>query len=220
MVLVGTVNKFLEKIRRLLYLSPIHKIPSNFRICHDKELLKQFSLLQNEKKSLGVVLDVGSKEAPYKNKIRYNKLLTLDIDKKVNPDICSDVHKIRWKSNYFDTIFVTNVLEHLYDPQRAIDQFYRILKPNGYVVASTPFFYAYHPDPMDYYRFSQDSLVYLFKKFKKVEIISFGNRLQLIWHALSFGKPAHFLFWFNYVISIFNWKSKKFPIGFIVVAKK
>jgi 2-polyprenyl-3-methyl-5-hydroxy-6-metoxy-1,4-benzoquinol methylase len=40
--------------------------------------------------------------------------------------------------NHFDVVFSGEVIEHLYDPDTFLDQIFRILKPGGMVVLTTP----------------------------------------------------------------------------------
>lgn len=49
-------------------------------------------------------------------------------------------------------IVATDVLEHLPDPFRALGEFYRVLKPGGYVLITVPFYFKIHGE--DYIRFS------------------------------------------------------------------
>ncbi len=99
----------------------------------EKELFKQFSKLKP-----GVVLDVGSKLAPYKDQIPHTKYMTLDINPRVSPDITSDIHKVNWESNYFDTIIATEVvLEHCYSPEKAMTEIHKLLKNGGVCILST-----------------------------------------------------------------------------------
>jgi ubiquinone/menaquinone biosynthesis C-methylase UbiE len=125
--------------------------------------------------------------------------LRLDIDPKSSPDICSDLHKIDWESEYFDTVIATEVLEHLRDPAAAISEIYRVLKPGGVCVASTRFIFRYHPDPQDFYRFTHDSLEHLFRKFGQVEILHHRNRLAAIWQLLNSDKGK-----FRVVLNVMN----------------
>ncbi len=178
----------------------------------------------------GVILDVGSSLSPYKKIIKYEKYLSLDIDSKNNPDIVSDIHNIKWESDYFDTVIATEVLEHLENPKIALDEIYRILKKNGHVILTTRFFYPYHPQPKDYYRFTKDSLNFLFNKFEDIKIISHGNRLHILWQIINNNKNIScgriqkifniFLNVLNPFFAIINFKDDFFPLGFIVIAKK
>lgn len=192
------------------------KIPSTIQIILDTELKKQFKRLKP-----GIVLDVGSWDSPYKKYVPHTKYMTLDVDNSNNPDICCDIHKIKWKSNYFDVIIVTEVLEHLYDPQKALNEIYRILKPRGICILSTRFIYPYHPVPEDYYRFTWDSLKYLFRKFKHVEIHSHGGRIHVLWQVINYRKFIEiFLNIFNPLIALIPSKKSLFPLGFVVYAEK
>jgi SAM-dependent methyltransferase len=170
----------------------------------------------------GVTLDVGSKTSPYKKYIPSSKYMRLDIDPKNLPDICCDLHKINWQSNYFNTVIATEVLEHLYNPQKAINEFRRILEQNGVCILSTRFIFPYHPDPHDYYRFTNDSLKYLFRKFSSVKIYHHGNRIQVLWQIISdcglIGIPFRSLF--NPIIGKIHFSKTRYPCGFIIVAQK
>lgn len=214
--------KRLPKLRKiawkLLYSLAIVKIPSITRLTLDKHLKKAFSSL-----TAGTVLDVGAQNSPYKNIIPYTKYMTLDIDEKLDPDICCDVHNINWQSNYFDVVIATEVLEHLYNPQKAIDEIYRVLKPGGICIVSTPFFYIYHPDPKDYYRFTWDSLNYLFRNFSQIEIKHHGNRLHIFWQLIHSGGIKYFINILRVItplIAKINFKKTRFPLGFVVISRK
>ncbi len=196
-------------------LIPTLGIKSVTRIGLDLALKHQFKRLNP-----GVILDVGSKHSPYKKYIPYSKYLRLDVDEKSGPDICCDLHKIEWQPEYFDTVIATEVLEHLYDPQKAVSEIHRILKKGGVVILSTRFIYHYHPDPKDYYRFTPDSLRYLLRDFSKVEIYHHGNRLQSAWQVINTGKIGIFLNLLNPLLARINVKKTTAPCGFVVYAVK
>jgi ubiquinone/menaquinone biosynthesis C-methylase UbiE len=40
--------------------------------------------------------------------------------------------------NSFDLVFMTEVIEHLLDPSRTLNEIRRVLRPNGYLILSTP----------------------------------------------------------------------------------
>lgn len=195
-------------------MSFLSKMKSVTKISLEKELLKQFKRLKP-----GIVLDVGSKLAPYREQISHTKYLTLDIDSQIKPDIISDISKVNWESNYFDTIVATEILEHCYSPEKAINEIYRLLKPTGVCILSTRFFYRYHPDPKDYYRFTEDSLKYLFRNFREIEIYPHGNRFQLFWEIIP-GRIFFIKNFFNSLVAKINFKDPKIPLGFVVYAKK
>jgi len=192
------------------------KIPAITQIMLDKDIKKQFKRLKP-----GIVLDVGSWDSPYKKYIPYTRYLRLDIDDTTKPDVVSDVHEIKCKSDVFNTVIATEVLEHLYEPQRAINELYRILKPGGVCIASTRFIYPYHPVPKDYYRYTWDSLKYLFRNFSHVEIYSHGGKIHVIWQLINHRKAVGiFLNIFNPIIAMIPARNSLTPLGFVVYARK
>ncbi len=147
--------------------------------------------------------------------------MTLDILKDTNPDICCDAHTIKHKSNHFDTVIATELLEHSHTPQEIINEIHRILKPGGICILSTRFICPYHPDPQDYFRYSKDGLRHLFRSFKKTEVFHQGNRFLVMWTLINRGVIMNlFLNIFNPIIARINVKKSDFPNGYIVYAKK
>lgn len=60
---------------------------------------------------------------------------------------------------YADTVLLCNVLEHIYEYQFLSRQVRRIVKKNGQLIGFVPFWVGYHPDPHDYFRYTQEALV-------------------------------------------------------------
>jgi len=63
--------------------------------------------------------------------------LSIDIDpnramKKEN------ITKLTFKDNAFDIIFSSHVLEHVENDIKAMQEFYRVLKPNGFAILQVP----------------------------------------------------------------------------------
>lgn len=54
-----------------------------------------------------------------------------DIEANLTPD--------HFGSRWFDIVVSTEVVEHLYDPRRLVENAFRLLKPAGYFVVSTPY---------------------------------------------------------------------------------
>lgn len=80
-----------------------------------------------------------------------------------------------YPADTYDFVVLDEILEHVERPWLAVDQVHRILKPGGYLIASTPFMVAVHKVPMDYWRFTQDGLRVLLEKYSEVETHSWGN---------------------------------------------
>ncbi|MEM5854120.1 MAG: class I SAM-dependent methyltransferase [Candidatus Aenigmatarchaeota archaeon] len=52
--------------------------------------------------------------------------------------IVGDIRSLPYKNNFFDGIFCHHVLEHLEDPKKAVNEFFRVLKRGGIVIAEVP----------------------------------------------------------------------------------
>ena len=69
----------------------------------------------------------------------------------------------------FDFVFCDQVLEHVEgDPQKAVDEVWRVLRPGGIAVITSCFIYRLHDCPGDYWRFSPAALRLLTTKFSRV----------------------------------------------------
>ena len=64
----------------------------------------------------------------------------------------------------FDTILACNIFEHIFDTNKAIDNMYNALKPNGKLIVIVPArLYPWHDvDTGDYHRFSKQCLFNMF----------------------------------------------------------
>lgn len=57
-----------------------------------------------------------------------------------------------------DTVLCTDVLEHIYQPERLWSEMARILRYRGKAIIGTPFYYWIHEAPHDYYRYTRFAL--------------------------------------------------------------
>jgi SAM-dependent methyltransferase len=71
----------------------------------------------------------------------------------------------------YDLVLCTQVLHLLRSPQRALEEFMRVLVPGGYVFATTHGVYPYHPGPRDYWRWTQDGLPALVEDVVGLELV-------------------------------------------------
>jgi len=65
-------------------------------------------------------------------------------------DIVCDITSIPEPDVSFDAILCSEVLEHLPEPTKAIDEFARLLKPGGYLILTAPFASLVHFAPYHY----------------------------------------------------------------------
>ncbi|MBW2632389.1 MAG: methyltransferase domain-containing protein [Deltaproteobacteria bacterium] len=101
-------------------------------------------------------------------------------------DIRGDVQKMppEW-TNKWDVILCLEVIECVPNPFKAFKEMYRVLRPGGTLLLSSPFNYRFFGQNTglgkkknrvyDYWRITQDGLEELCKDFKQVEIKGFGG---------------------------------------------
>lgn len=115
---------------------------------------------------------------PYIEKVDYK---IMDPVPDYNPDIVGDIHKMPFEDASIDAIICIAVLEHVEDPIRASKEIYRVLKRGGDAFFFVPFLYYYHAEKGyygDYWRFTTDSINYMFKDFSKIEMQSVRGALE------------------------------------------
>jgi SAM-dependent methyltransferase len=206
-----------RRLKKLYQVSPTLRMRSVVKASLMRALAPYLSALP-----AGPLLDVGAKDAPYRESIGARNYVTLDISASARPDVCCDLHDIAVRAGSFDAVVAIEVLEHLYDPQRAVNEIHRVLGEGGRVVASTRFICCYHPDPNDYYRFTSDALRRLFSNFSQVDVVPHGNGLQALWHIVNndYRRSRVVLNLLNPIIARINFSSNAFPLGFVVTAVK
>lgn len=82
-----------------------------------------------------------------------------------------------YRNNSVDTIILCNILEHMYNYNFLLSEIYRIMKPTAQVIGFVPFWVGYHPDPHDYFRYSDECLLKIFQDigFKNIQITRIGR---------------------------------------------
>ncbi len=137
-----------------------------------------------------IVFDIGGGSrfqkglAPYKKYFANCDYKTIDINAKYEPDILADVHNLPIPTNSADGVICKAVLEHVKNPFLVTDEVYRILKSGGKCFAYVPFLYPYHGN--DYWRFTEDGIRYLFRKFSKIEICPVRGHFETIASILPY----------------------------------
>lgn len=89
-----------------------------------------------------------------------------------NVDLYGTAYAIPAPDASFDSALCTAVLEHLEEPEQAVRECFRMLKPGGVAVYSVPFIWHLHEEPRDFYRFTKYGLLHVFTKagFEVVEL--------------------------------------------------
>lgn len=77
----------------------------------------------------------------------------------------------------FDNVLCINVLEHIYHYENVLRESHRILKPEGRLYISVPFFFNIHGSPSDYFRYTRNALERLLAEngFENITITELGD---------------------------------------------
>lgn len=138
------------------------------------------------KYATGALLDVGCGNKPYES-IFEKKLVSYigcdvvqsDLNK---VDVICEATQLSFEDSKFDTVFSTQVIEHVADPFKMSAEMHRVLKPGGYLIVSAPFSWELHEEPYDFFRYSKYGLKTMFEKagFEVVEIKPNGGKWAAI----------------------------------------
>jgi SAM-dependent methyltransferase len=139
------------------------KTPGGKRLASTPSLLRRAEHAALSTVTLsGSVLDLGGeKDAGYLSFIQGNfTTIAVNIDEDAKPDIFHDLEKPldMIKDASYDHVLAMNVLEHIFNYQKFLDEAVRVLKPNGTLVVIVPFLFPVHPSPNDYWRFTHMTL--------------------------------------------------------------
>jgi SAM-dependent methyltransferase len=118
--------------------------------------------------SAGFTLDIGAQNGPYA--AHFPNRVALDIRPGRGVRILGDAQAMGIVDGVFDVVLCTEVLEHLPEPQRAIDEMFRVLKPGGTLLLTTRFLFPIHDAPHDYFRFTKYGLRHLLRRFEILEL--------------------------------------------------
>jgi SAM-dependent methyltransferase len=110
-------------------------------------------------------LNIGSGDA-YNPKEFFPNLINVDVDPGRKPDVIANVYQLPFPDAEFNHLLCLEVLEHLFEPARAIQEMARVLKPGGQLILTTRFIFPIHDAPGDYFRYTKYGLLELFKSWQ------------------------------------------------------
>ena len=193
----------------------------------------------------GKLLDLGCGKVPlycsYKNYIDGNVCVDWENSMHQNPyvDLFMDLNQpLLFPGHEFYTIILSDVLEHISNPELLWQEMFRILKPGGKLILNVPFLYPIHEQPYDFFRYTQFALGRMAEKagFKIVLLEKIGGLPEVLTDLLAKGiKHLPFIgpflsllsqkITFAFVSTRFGQKvsgktSANFPLGYFLIAAK
>lgn len=188
----------------------------------DQLLTTAFSKLD----SSDLVLDIGTSRRFAKEIGEYRRFLDIATYKALgympetsygedNCDFNGDIHKLPFRSDSIDMALCIEVIEHVADPSTAVKELWRITKPGGKVILTTPFLTPYHGKKAtlndfshsgypDFWRFTHQGLEYLFRDFSQVQVVPFSSTFGFMRNLLV----QHRFYWLDQLVE------RYFPIKF------
>jgi SAM-dependent methyltransferase len=129
--------------------------------------LKQFFNLLTPKE---LIIDLACGLRPYAPLYKSKFSRTIGIEHPDSPfpknsiDIYCLADAIPMESNTADVILATEMLHDMAEPTAVLDEIFRIVKPGGYLILTTPFLVPIVDGRYDHYRYTRYGLDYLLKK--------------------------------------------------------
>lgn len=134
-----------------------------------KALLEK--VVQYSKELNGNLLDFGCGSKPYKSLFTNTSSYTgVDFEntghshKNEQIDFFYDGKTLPFENESFNSIFASEVFEHVFNLEEILKELNRVLKINGKMLVTCPFVWNEHEVPHDYARYTKFALKHLFEK--------------------------------------------------------
>jgi SAM-dependent methyltransferase len=169
------------------YLLTYRRSSSKIRSAANRERLFQDFLAQ----SSGPCLQIAVK-SEIGRKFGDNWISVDRYDHSAVIDRHDDIHSLGFPDGHFNAIVCWSVLEHVPEPERAIAEMRRVLKPGGGIWVQLPFLFPYHADPHDFWRVTPSGLRQWMRGFDEIACgADYWARTTIITASFFWGrKPA------------------------------
>jgi SAM-dependent methyltransferase len=107
----------------------------------------------------GNVLDLGGKRLNRRGEFApplesVTSWVYLNSDSATGPSVVADAHLLPFREKSFDCVLMCEVLEHVTDPHKVLQQILTVLREGGITLISVPFLVGVHADPDDFQRWT------------------------------------------------------------------
>ncbi len=153
----------------------------------------------------GRVLDIGAERQPFRAYLPADATyIALDVVPTPGLDVVGSALALPFEEAAFDGAICTEVLEHVPEPEEALREIARVLRPGGRLYVTVPMTWGLHYVPHDYYRFTRFGMEHLLNKagFEVEVVIQIGGlfttglaRLEDVigWWAFKLAFPSRFV---------------------------
>jgi SAM-dependent methyltransferase len=156
-------SKFVYRNGRLKASRNVKDVGAGSRLIAD--IIARFFEENIKKYVKGKLLDLGCGNVPlyhayreyvtdnicvdWKNTLHRNEFLDFE---------CDLTKPLPFDNGEFDTIILSDVLEHIPNPDHLWNEMSRVLAEGGIIIISVPFYYWLHERPNDFYRYTESAL--------------------------------------------------------------
>jgi len=139
-----------------------------------------------------LMLDGGAGNCKHKSFFPHVRTIALDLAQNRQRrygqiDVAGDLNSIPFKADTFDAVINIEVLEHVREPVKVLEEMFRVLRPGGRLFLTTPQGWEEHRVPHDYFRFTRFGLRYLFEKagYRVVAIEPLGGYFRYLGQRIT-----------------------------------
>ncbi len=193
----------------------------------------------------GRLLDLGCGKVPlygaYKGFITDNTCVDWGNSLHSNPFLdhqCDLTQQLPFSDGEYNTVILSDVLEHIPEPGHLMGEIARVLAPGGTLVMNVPFMYWLHEEPYDFHRYTSFALRRMAELagLEVEELIPIGGALCVLTDIYAkyvirlphIGRILAVLAqWSTGIVhrskmggKLFRATAKKFPLGYFMVAIK
>lgn len=150
------------------------------------QLLKAIS--RNTHFMKGKMMDFGCGSKPYQSLFKVEDYVGVDFNGQGHSheneqiDVFYDGKVLPFPDNHFDSVFSTEVFEHVFNLEEMVKEIKRVMKPGARILVTCPFAIPEHEQPNDYARYSSFGIQHLFDKngFKVLHYEKIGNHFDTL----------------------------------------
>ncbi len=183
------------------------------------------------------VLDLGSGAAPgsYHEFFKHpaKEVLTADMKSGDNNHKSLDFEKdpLPFESGTFDAVLSFNLFEHIFNHAQLVKETHRVIKKDGELIGFVPFMVNFHPDPQDFFRYTESALKKVFESagFENVKIdIIGGGPFFVNYNNIVLSVPKLFRIIILPFYLFMDWlflklrpnARRRYPLGYFFIATK
>jgi SAM-dependent methyltransferase len=186
------------------------------------------------------VLDAGAGEGQYAHHFTRHRYTGVDLGvgdttwNYAGLHAMADLLALPFPANCFDACLNVVTLEHIAEPQGALREMQRVLKPGGRLLLVVPHEWEVHQAPHDYFRFTRHGVRFLLESagFGEIAITPAGGYFRLMsrrllnglrfFHGVWFLLAAVFLVPPALVLPLFDSldRDRDFTLGYLCTARK